>query len=289
MKKIIKISRLAAVALICAVTALLAACSDGLTVEKTPSADKAQASITVAKNELTLDEAIDAALADAGVERENAVFSKAKLDPDDTPHYDIEFSVTVDGMAEGYDYEILASDGKILKHEREVKSGVTSAAETKAAPSKPSSTATGGYISVDDAKAAALAHAKLSADNVKFVKAKFDGDDIKPHYDIEFISGGSEYDYEIEAVGGKVMEYEVERSGASSADGGDFIGSAKAEQIALDNAGFAESDVRKLKTELDSDGTIAHYDVEFVSGGFEYEYEINAKTGAIIASEKDRD
>lgn len=290
MKKIIRISRLAAVALIIAVTALLAACSGGSTVEKTPSADKAQASITVAKNELTLDEAIDAALADAGVERENAVFSKAKLDPDDTPHYEIEFSVTVDGMAEEFDYEILASDGKILKHEREVKSGVTSATETKAEPSKPSSTATGGYISVDDAKAAALAHAKLSADNVKFVKAKFDGNDIKPHYDIEFISGGSEYDYEIEAVGGKVMEYEVERAGASSAaDGGDLIGSAKAEQIALDNAGLAKSEVRKLKTELDSDGTIAHYDVEFVSGGFEYEYEINAKTGAIIASEKDRD
>ena len=99
-----------------------------------------------------------------------------------------------------------------------------------------------------------------------------------------------EYDYEIEAVDGKVMEYEVERAGASSAaDGGDFIGSAKAERIALDNAGLAKSEVRKLKTELDSDGTIAHYDVEFVSGGFEYEYEINAKTGAIIASEKDRD
>ena len=193
MKKIIRISRLAAVALICAVTALLAACSGGSTVEKIPSADKAQASITVAKNELTLDEAIDAALADAGVERENAVFSKAKLDPDDTPHYEIEFSVTVDGMAEEFDYEILVSDGKILKHEREVKSGVTSATETKAEPSKPSSTATGGYISVDDAKAAALAHAKLSADNVKFVKAKFDGNDIKPHYDIEFISGGSEF------------------------------------------------------------------------------------------------
>lgn len=287
MKKIIRISRLAAVALICAVTALLAACSGGSTVEKTPSADKAQASITVAKNELTLDEAIDAVLADAGVERENAVFSKAKLDPDDAPHYEIEFSVTVDGMAEEFDYEILVSDGKILKHEREVKSGVTSATETKA---EPSSTATGGYISVDDAKAAALAHAKLSADNVKFVKAKFDGNDIKPHYDIEFISGGSEYDYEIEAVDGKVMEYEVERAGASSAaDGGDFIGSAKAERIALDNAGLAKSEVRKLKTELDSDGTIAHYDVEFVSGGFEYEYEINAKTGAIIASEKDRD
>lgn len=195
--------------------------------------------------------------------------------------------MTVDGMAEEFDYEILVSDGKILKHEREVKSGVTSATETKAEPSKPSSTATGGYISVDDAKAAALAHAKLSADNVKFVKAKFDGNDIKPHYDIEFISGGSEYDYEIEAVDGKVMEYEIERAGASSAaDGGDFIGSAKAERIALDNAGLAKSEVRKLKTELDSDGTIAHYDVEFVSGGFEYEYEINAKTGAIIASEK---
>ena len=52
--------------------------------------------------------------------------------------------------------------------------------------------------------------------------------------------------------------------------------------------GLAKSEVRKLKTGSSSDGT-THYDVEFVGGGFEYEYEINAKTGAIIASEKDRD
>ena len=81
MKKDHQISRLAGVALICAVTALLAACSGGSTVEKTPSADKAQASITVAKNELTLDEAIDAALADTCVDAKTPYFFKGEARP----------------------------------------------------------------------------------------------------------------------------------------------------------------------------------------------------------------
>lgn len=290
MRKISAIMRIAAALLACTAIALLAACSGGSTVEKTQSAGKAQASITVAKNELSLDEAIDAALADAGVERENAAFSQAKLDPDEAePHYDIEFTVTADGVVTEYDYEILVAGGKVIKHEREVKGGKAPSAETTVKPSVAKSTLSGGYISVDDAKAVALAHAKLAAGDVRFVKAKFDGDDIVPHYDIEFIAGTAKYDYEIEAVGGKVMEYEIESGKSEAADPADYIGAEKAKKAALDHAGLTEPQVSRLKAELDIDGTIAHYDVEFVSGGFEYEYEINAKTGSIIASEKERD
>ena len=61
---------------------------------------------------ITLDGAIDIAVADAGVARADARFTEAKLDADDrVPHYDIEF---VAGEKE-YDYEIAVSDGRILK------------------------------------------------------------------------------------------------------------------------------------------------------------------------------
>ena len=58
------------------------------------------------------------------------------------------------------------------------------------------------------AKSAALKHAGLSASNVTFTKAKLD--DGK--YEIEFVSGSAEYEYEIDAATGSVLEYDVERS-----------------------------------------------------------------------------
>ncbi|HCE34134.1 MAG TPA: peptidase, partial [Clostridiales bacterium] len=39
--------------------------------------------------------------------------------------------------------------------------------------------------------------------------------------------------------------------------------------------------------ELDFDDGIYVYEVEFVSGGYEYEYEIDAKTGRILNFEKE--
>lgn len=41
------------------------------------------------------------------------------------------------------------------------------------------------------------------------------------------------------------------------------------------------------KAELDRDDMVVHYDVEFVAGKYEYEYEINAETGKIIAFDKE--
>ena len=73
---------------------------------------------------ISLDAAIDIAVADAGVARADAKFAQAKLDSDDlVAHYDIEF---IAGANE-YDYEIAVTDGSILKKEVE-----------PADPSKPS-------------------------------------------------------------------------------------------------------------------------------------------------------
>ena len=41
------------------------------------------------------------------------------------------------------------------------------------------------------------------------------------------------------------------------------------------------------KAELDRDDMVVHYDIEFVSGKYEYEYEINAETGKVIAFDKE--
>jgi hypothetical protein len=61
----------------------------------------------------------------------------------------------------------------------------------------------------------------------------------------------------------------------------------EAEAIALKHAGFTADQVKGLKTELDIDPGIAHYEVEFHVGQWEYDYDIHAETGAVLAFEKD--
>ena len=62
---------------------------------------------------------------------------------------------------------------------------------------------------------------------------------------------------------------------------------AEAEAIALKHAGFTAQQVKGLRSELDIDSGIAHYEVEFRVGQWEYEYEIHAETGAVLSFEKD--
>ena len=66
-----------------------------------------------------------------------------------------------------------------------------------------------------------------------------------------------------------------------------YIGARKAKAIALKDAGFKESQCRFIDAELDldRDDGPAHYDVDFKVGDREYEYDINALTGAIMSRE----
>lgn len=66
-------------------------------------------------------------------------------------------------------------------------------------------------IDATDAKLAALAHAKLKTDNVKFVKCELDNDDGRCSYEVEFIYDGYEYEYEINAETGEICGHEKEK------------------------------------------------------------------------------
>ena len=68
-----------------------------------------------------------------------------------------------------------------------------------------------------------------------------------------------------------------------------YIGDEAARQAALSHAGFAASDVTELKCELDSDDGTVHYDVDFKQGGMEYDYDIDATTGAVISNKAEVD
>lgn len=66
-----------------------------------------------------------------------------------------------------------------------------------------------------------------------------------------------------------------------------LIGEERAQQIALSDAGLAANQVTKTKTKLKLDDGVWYYDVEFRTIALEYEYEVEAYTGAIL--EKDID
>lgn len=67
------------------------------------------------------------------------------------------------------------------------------------------------------------------------------------------------------------------------------IGKDAAIAIALAHAGLKRDAVRDLKCELDREDGIMVYEVEFESGAYDYEYDIDAKTGKILKSKKELD
>ena len=85
-------------------------------------------------------------------------------------------------------------------------SGSSSGKSNSSSGSKSSS-----VISVEKAKEIALKKAGLSASQVTFEKAKLDKEDGKLVYEIEFyIKGKTEYEAEVDAYTGAILEYEAE-------------------------------------------------------------------------------
>lgn len=64
---------------------------------------------------------------------------------------------------------------------------------------------------------------------------------------------------------------------------GSYISAERARQLALDHAGVAVDDAVFLQTKLDRDGVRICYDVEFYCGNTEYDYDIDASTGAVVS------
>lgn len=154
-------------------------------------------------------------------------------------------------------------------------------------------------ISAAKTKEIALAHAGISASDARFIRAELDTDDGIQVYEIEFTSGTTEYDYEINAQTGAIVTFSMEAlasadSGASVPETtappqGSMITAAEAKEIALNHAGISAASASFIKVELDTDDGVQVYEVEFCVGATEYDYEINALTGSVIHYESEID
>ena len=152
---------------------------------------------TTTTKKITKAKAKSIALKHAGVSASKATFVKAKLDYEDGRRvYEIEF---YSGNTE-YDYEILASNGKIISYDKDI--------ENYKIPRKNTSSST--YIGKAKAKSIALKDAGVSASSATFTKTKLDYEDGIRVYEIEFYTNSAEYEYEINARTGKIRDVDVE-------------------------------------------------------------------------------
>lgn len=149
----------------------------------------------------TLDELKNIVLADAGLSGESVTYTKTKQDYDDgVLEYEIDFTYN----STKYEYEIAVSTGKIISKKTEALKYNTTTTTTSSS-SNSSST-----ITAEEAKAIALADAGISESSVSYIKAKLDKDNGIYIYEVEFTYNRVEYDYEINASTGTIIEKDVD-------------------------------------------------------------------------------
>ena len=210
--------------------------------------------------------ALEAAARYAGLT--TADITDADVDPelDENPaHYEVEFQVPGKGELE---YKVEAYTGQVLSGPANV------------TPSVPAA----GDVGLEAAKSAALKHAGLST--AVFTKAERDYDDGRLEYELEFHTDSAAYEVTVDAATGRVLDYEKENlRGGSTSD----IGAQAAKSAALRHAGLSEGQVQELQVEWDNEHGRAVYEVEFKSGGMEYEYVIDAATGSVLEHQAEQD
>lgn len=252
------------------------------------------------------------ALAHAELNESDVTALRVTFEIDDgVPQYEVEF---YNGSTE-YDYEINALTGAIMGYDYEIEDKFFNIDAT---------TQSGEYISDLQAKEIALAHANLSESDVTALRVKFDFDDGRAEYEVEFYNGNQEYDYEIDAITSEIIsfDYEIEEKfyttsnsivansnstdtssttpqistetstitstpSSTTTQTGDYIGEEQAKAIALAHANLSESGVSALRVKFEFDDGVAEYEVEFYVGNKEYDYEINALTGDIRSFDYD--
>ena len=181
--------------------------------------------------------ALEAALNDAGVSESDATRLKVSEDRDDGRKvYEIRFDVA----EKEYDYEIQASDGTILSSDVEInenyaaddvlnddssqtgtdqtvsdqgasqnQTGTQDQAGNRDQGNTGSGSSSGAAISQDEAVQIALE--RVPGATAQDVRIELDRDDGRYKYEGEIIYNNTEYDFEIDANSGTILEWSEER------------------------------------------------------------------------------
>lgn len=137
----------------------------------------------------------------AGVSANQVTNLKVKLDTDDgRVIYEIEF----DANGYEYDVDVDAVNGNIVDFDKE-------AIDDDDDEPKPTPAPAGDYIGAERAKQIAFNRAGISANQAAEIEVELDEEDGRMVYSVEFKAGGYEYEVEIDALTGEILDYDVER------------------------------------------------------------------------------
>ena len=153
-------------------------------------------------------------------------------------------------------------------------------------------------IGKEQAKTTALSDAGITESEITRLKINRDEDDGKFIYEVDFTvsSTNSEYDYEISAEDGQILEVNKETSESNNAtlnqsqnlveQSQQTISQEEAIKLVLDKVpGATEQD---LRIKLEQDDGIQKYEGDLIYEGKEYNFEIDASTGVMLEWEEER-
>ena len=166
---------------------------DDYNIASAPSATRAATSSSSGAA-ITEAEAKQIALDHAGVSESETERMRVKLGRDDgVQEYEVNFYV---GNRE-YDYDINAATGEIRSYDSEIDEDYVSSTE-----------AAGAAVSEDEARATVVA--RVSGASASDVRLYLERDDGRLVYEGELIYNGTEYEFQIDATTGDVLDWESE-------------------------------------------------------------------------------
>lgn len=242
------------------------------------------------------------ALEAAGVAASQAEFASAKLSEHQGQEY---YKVAFSALGEEYVYDIDALTGTVIDADTpsaESQEAGPSAGSQEVSPSAGSQEVSppagmqavnpleNGMLTEQEAKERAMVHAGMTKDQVSFSTCGLDKEDGRCVYEMEFyVSDGSSYDYEIDAYTGEVVsfDYDAKTQAIQDASKDSRMTEQEAMELALAQVpGASRSDIREFET--DSEDGRTEYEGKIRYDGMEYEFEIDAYSGAFRSWEAEQ-
>ena len=241
---------------------------------------------------ISMEAAQEVALKAANIAAEDAAISATTLNEvAGTSFYKVEFT----SGDYAYAYTVNAETGAVMEMSSREKNAVDTQAQTEAtvpaadsATTQSSAAATAqtvtGTVDEEMAQKIALEHAGVKAADATITKSKLDYEGRRQVYEIEWYAGGKKYDYEIAVDTGEILSsaYDEKTSGWSVSNSSNVtVSEADAKQTALGRvSGATQKDICEWKFDYD-DGR-PEYEGKIIYGGTEYDFTIDASSGAVI-------
>lgn len=241
---------------------------------------------------ISMEAAQEVALKAANIAAEDAAISATTLNEvAGTSCYKVEFT----SGDYAYAYTVNAETGAVMEMSSREKNAVDTQAQTEAtvpaadsATTQSSAAATAqtvtGTVDEEMAQKIALEHAGVKATDATITKSKLDYEGRRQVYEIEWYAGGKKYDYEIAVDTGEILSsaYDEKTSAWSVSNSSNVtVSEADAKQTALGRvSGATQKDICEWKFDYD-DGR-PEYEGKIIYGGTEYDFTIDASSGAVV-------